>query len=73
VRSIPFALACNVSSLISPEIDPTETQDWIVGVQADGSVLFWKVKGLGVPKQAPVANLYSVLVRQLRSYAESGY
>eukprot|EP01122_Echinamoeba_exundans_P017752 TRINITY_DN970_c0_g2_i1.p1 TRINITY_DN970_c0_g2~~TRINITY_DN970_c0_g2_i1.p1 ORF type:complete len:2340 (+),score=198.18 TRINITY_DN970_c0_g2_i1:69-7088(+) len=50
--------------------NPTETQDWIVGVQSDGSVLFWKVKGLGVPKQAPVANLYSVLKNVLSPTAK---
>jgi hypothetical protein len=41
--------------------DPAEAHDWVIGVQKDGSILLWKVKGMGLPKQAPIATLYSYL------------
>lgn len=53
--------------LIAPlPASPKETQDWVAALQKDGSILLWKVKGLGVPKRVPTATLWSRL-RQVLS------
>ena len=53
--------------LIAPlAASPKETQDWVAALQKDGSILLWKVKGLGVPKRVPTATLWSRL-RQVLS------
>lgn len=55
------------SLLIAPlNASPKETQDWVAALQKDGSILLWKVKGLGVPKRVPTATLWSRL-RQVLS------
>jgi len=50
------------SLLIAPlNASPKETQDWVAALQKDGSILLWKVKGLGVPRRIPTATLWSRL------------
>jgi hypothetical protein len=44
-----------------PSASPKEIQDWVAALQKDGSILLWKVKGLGVPKRVPTATLWSRL------------
>lgn len=54
------------SLLIAPSASsPKEIQDWVAALQKDGSILLWKVKGLGVPKRVPTATLWSRLKQVL--------